>query len=56
MASLELFPLYFPQLYQVPENYLWCGNGFTDWDGNPPSKYIPAFNRNRHVNHIYTSP
>ncbi|UAL42638.1 glycoside hydrolase family 99-like domain-containing protein [Shewanella inventionis] len=32
MNDFKIFPLYFPQLYSIPENDLWWGDGFTDWD------------------------
>lgn len=31
MNQYKVFPLYFPQLYTIPENDNWWGDGFTDW-------------------------
>lgn len=31
MKDYKVFPLYFPQLYSIPENDEWWGSGFTDW-------------------------
>ncbi|MDH0447938.1 glycoside hydrolase family 99-like domain-containing protein [Shewanella sp. GD04112] len=32
MSCYKIFPLYFPQLYSIPENDKWWGDGFTDWE------------------------
>ncbi|PMG83497.1 glycoside hydrolase family 99-like domain-containing protein [Vibrio breoganii] len=31
MQKLEIYAMYFPQLYTIPENNEWWGDNFTDW-------------------------
>jgi lipopolysaccharide biosynthesis protein len=38
----KFIPFYFPQLHRIPENDLWWGEGYTDWDRVKTSKPLDA--------------
>jgi len=58
MNDIQLFAFYFPQFHSIPENDLWWGKGFTDWDLVKNAK--PLYNNHNQprvpINNNYYDP